>query len=157
MFPKRYKAFTLIELLVVMLVTTLFSILAFYGYQLIQQQYLVYKRQNEKMEIYQRFSALLFRDVSAAKVVEIHGRELRLDNTLSYFFQDTLVQRIQQSTNYQETFPVKTLTQRFSFEKKSVNNSLIDYGEIAIDFFHQSQTLTLTKAYSAYDLLNYQQ
>ena len=140
----------------VMALTALFSILAFYSFQLIQQQYLVYKRQNERMEVYQRFSSLLFQDFSMSKTAIINANELQLDNA-NYLFQDSMTQRIRNNSIYQDTFLMEATPTVFSFENKSVNNGLIDYGQITIHFFQQKQTLTLYKQYSAYDLITHQE
>lgn len=156
MFPKHIKAFTLIEIISVMLLTALFSSLAFYSYQLIRQQYTMFKKRNDQLEEYFRFSSIILEDTYSCKKLINKFGTLKFDDGISFTFEDSMV--IKQNDDIKllpDTFFVDAKLMNALFESKPINAGLIDECMIMVNFFGKIHIIHLTKSYSATELINH--
>lgn len=147
------KAFTLMELLVAMALMAILSVLSFYAYQLVQQQYLFHQKISIKVGAYQNFVALLQKDIYEAQYVERQFQQLLLKNkkiTINYFFRDSTVERFHSLMPHKiDTLKIQVAWQATYFNDKTKEHGLIDHGQVLLKAFGEQQVFSFSKSYSS--------
>ena len=142
------------ELLVGMIISALIISMCYYGYAIIQEQYISYR--NSKSQIIQtmQLNALLNKDFVDSKVAFYKDNELNLvtqEGQIIYTFRDTYISR--SKSDLSDTF-------KFSISSVNVHQLRMNMGEVVDAFyfdavlFNQTQRFNFSKTYSAEALIN---
>ena len=147
------KAFTIMELLIAITLTAIISIAAFYAFELVQKQYLLYQNMTKEVRIYQDFVTIIQWDIAKANWIERQENDLVLHYPtykLLYVFKDSSLWRINNLyPNEIDTLLIIAKWETTFFRKKRVEKGIVDVGRFELQAFGERQKLHFSKAYSA--------
>ena len=125
------QAFTVIELLVVMVLTTVLVGLAFMAFQIIQQQFFHFEKQNATSLQIDNFNRLWRYDTESCRDLTINGSFITCqhdDHLVSYEFYDNQIVRNGTVLDYRpDTFFIANRDLVAAFQKYPIDKGTIDF------------------------------
>lgn len=159
MFHKKFKAFTIVELMVGLAMTSILLLAGFFGYQLIQKQYQLYRQTSEEISITQGFQYLLESTVRKSTSVKISGNEIvcifpERETIFSLNENEVLL------TDTRAIDRIDTICLRAEIEESKFRGTSIAYGradeiKLVLFPFNEKVPFTIQKSYPAADMVEY--
>ena len=153
----KLAAFTIVELMVGLAMTNILLLIGFYGFELIQLQYRLYRSTSNEIASYQAFIYRLEIDAHTAQYMFLEDGYLAFQNNnqkIIYSLEANHVLRYRQTVFSQaDTFPITVEWSASSLGAENRTTGLIDHLELDLFAFDETQKKHLFKSYSALDFM----
>ena len=159
----RLRAFTILEMMVGMAIAALVVSIGFYGLQLVNQQFGLFRKNSDIALNHRHLEALLWHDFSTAQWVEHLSDSSLLCTTgqslLRYRFLDSMVLRIQAAPEpaFTDTLRLFARPGNFRLDSQPIQQGLLDHCTFTVRPYGESSVFSVTKIYSAADRIAYEQ
>ncbi|MCC6463371.1 MAG: hypothetical protein IT260_23070 [Saprospiraceae bacterium] len=146
-----------------MAIAALVVSIGFYGLQLVNQQFSLFRKNSDIALSHSHFEALLWHDFSTAQWVEKMSDSTILctmgESRVAYRFVDSLVIRTQEAPEpvFADTLHLFARPTEMVMDKKPVQKGLIESNHFLVRPYGEAHTFIVSKFYSAADRIAYDQ
>jgi len=159
MLRKKFQAFTVVELMVGLAMTSILLLAGFFGYQLIQKQYQLYRQTSEVISITQGFQYLLESTVRKSTLVKVSGNEIvcvfpEREKIFSLNENEILLSDTR-SIDRIDTIALQIKIEEVKFRGTSIAYGRADEISLVLFPFEEAVPFTVRKRYSAADIVKY--
>jgi len=154
----KLPAFTILELLVGMTLTAILVTASMYAFELIQKQYRLQSRMQDRLDIQANFKARILLDLEKAQSIKRRDKTLLFKNDKSQinyqWATDFITRKNDLSPIAPDTFWIKSTIQESQFQYQIVGSGYIDRCILDIELFETIEQWQFQKHYTTKETYN---